>query len=65
MLIALREVPVEERHLLFCSQLGRRRRRGRRGARKPNATTLPSSLTIPLAAGCDAAGPRSVPSLTT
>ena len=66
MLIALKDVPHEERHLLFCSKLApgrRRRRRRRRGNRRtsaqPEATSASAIVEfsdIPIAAGLGAAG---------
>jgi hypothetical protein len=66
MIIALREVPNDERHLLFCSRLlPRRQSRRHRHRRRPMQAARPVIVTetaeqatqlIPLAAGFDAAG---------
>ena len=67
MLIALRDVPNYERHLLFCSRLSPRRRSRNGDRRRPksmiserstksNAQTVDDLSVIPLAAGFDAAG---------
>ncbi len=59
MLISLRDVPRDERHLLFCSRLlprQRRRRHPRRNAQPPTKDQAPATVCIPLAAGLDAAG---------
>ena len=64
MILTLDEVPHNERHLLYCTELMPRRqsRRQRRGQRTPppmKHTTSTDSIIpslVPLAAGLDAAG---------